>query len=55
MNYLPEVHNGKIGKPSKKGDKSISKRKSKKLAREVGKKNWREWYESTRFIRCLTG
>jgi hypothetical protein len=53
MSYLPEVHNGKIGKPSKKGAKGISNRKAKKLAREKGKALWREWYESIQFIKQL--
>jgi hypothetical protein len=51
--YLPPVHNGKIRSSSKRWAKDISNRKAKKLAREIGRRNWREWYESTKFIRCL--
>jgi hypothetical protein len=54
MSYLPSIKNGKI-LSLKEREKFISERKSKKLAREIGKRNWREWYETTRFIRFLKG
>jgi hypothetical protein len=54
MSYLPAIKDGKI-LSLKEREKVISDRKSKKLAREVGKRNWREWYETTRFIRSLKG
>jgi hypothetical protein len=52
MSYLPAIKDGKIIS-LKEREKVISNRRAKKLAREIANRYWREWYESTRFIRCL--
>jgi hypothetical protein len=52
MRYLPEIRDGKIISLEER-EKVISNRKSKKLAREIGRKLWSEWYDSIEFIRSL--
>jgi hypothetical protein len=49
MSYLPAIKDGKIIS-LKEREKFVSNRKAKKLAREIGKRNWREWYKTVRFI-----
>ena len=62
MGYLPEVHNGLIVARSKRSRVKRSVPKAKKVKKKVRAQNskvkarkvWKEWYESTDFIRHMS-